>query len=353
MLKLHSVLLLMALLLSSQLSHASKEDATDNARVKTLVGVWQVGDEQVLNFTDHVEFTTEIGDYVLTFYRIEGAGAAYSVAGNQDSAILFMKFEDEPTPRILPLVIKNKDLFTTEAPGGVVEWRRLEGYFDLTDYELVKKIAGYWRILEVSGDIHFFFGTDVDRVENLPGVPYKMMFHTLNSPELGEQSPWKSYSVVRYLGRPSELWIFASGARGLGQVSLEGNELYLDGKRFAVRSSAPQIVDSASKDYGSLGVKVTFGKVLGLTATKFEVRLEGDESTGFVREKDHSGSALLQSGYAWFEYLPPGKYKLLLSGHESRGGEIIPFSMSLAYDFPGGRVICAANVSDMSFYCQD
>src|SRR6185436_11505613 len=113
------------LVLGSQVVQATGRDVTDRERITRILGKWKMSNAEVVEFTDTVAFTHDLGEMSLTFFKIEGSDAAYSIIGNDTDALLFMKLADEACCHKLTLVIKTTDLLmTTSSNGTVAEWHR-------------------------------------------------------------------------------------------------------------------------------------------------------------------------------------------------------------------------------------
>ena len=349
-------LMVAGMLFYSHLGQAGGRDVTDRARVKTIAGKWQMSNSKVVELTENVAFVKDFGEISMTFFKIDGLDASYSVVGNAGEAMLFLKFEGEGEDKgwkQLSLNIKSRDLLVTTAPDGTVaEWHRRHDDVDSTDYEAIQKLAGAWIMSEIEeGFNQLVFTANFDRDYKLPDLPHKVRFYKLSSAELGERLPLKSYSVLK-LPDGERVLMFSAGDESISHFKfrLEGDVIILNERRFATRPVAAQPKEPA-RDKGTLQVRVAYGEVLGLTAAEFMVHLEGDESTGFLRREDGSGSSLMKSGYAYFGLLPQGKYRLSITGHFRKGNERVPFSMDAEYVFRGGTVVCEANISNGTFHC--
>ncbi len=345
----------LVLILCAGSGYAQKENLTDNARVKAVLGKWQVGNSDMLvEFTENVGFVHDFDTFNLTFYKIDGLNAAYSIIGNSETAILFLKFADEEGFAQLDLTIKNPDLLVMVTTNGTTtEYHRRKSNKDLTDYESVKKLAGYWNFLDVSDTVRFLFTDEPYKVEKVPGSPNEVAFYRLSSPELGDLLEAKAYSVMRLPDGAREILFYGDqhGVSALGSLEIRGEVFLLKGKSFG-RRPVPPAQRRAARDTGSLGVAVTYGEVLDLTVTEFRVQLVGDESTNFLRREGGSGSALFRSGYATFMSLPQGYYKMTLTGYVQQGGKKTAFAVNSDLQFNGGNVTCRANISTKRVYCQ-
>jgi len=334
---------------------AQKRDGTDYARIKSVLGKWRVGNLEV-EFTEKVAFTESFAsDIDVTFFELQGMNAAYSIVGNEEKALLFLKFKYEGEKiKTANLVVKNANLLVTGATDtGITEWHRVTEDLDVTDHAVVSAMVGYWKFPWASDKLVFYLSDEADGFEKIPDAPFTVTFYKILSPDLGELMPWKSFSVLQAIGSSKEFLILTRkyGMKDFGKLELQGDVLVVNGKRYAVRST-PSQNDEPTARSGSLGVRVSHGDILGLTATKFKVYLKGDESTGFLEREDGSGSSLMEWGYARFGVLPAGKYTLTITGHFVQGGKEISFSMTVDYTYKGGNVICDANVSNKRFVCQ-
>ncbi len=71
------------------------------------------------------------------------------------------------------------------------------------------------------------------------------------------------------------------------------------------------------------------GRWISSTVKKFTVEIQGDKSTGYVKLKDSSGNALLQTGYADFSSLKAGDYKIEAFGVDTQGREVFSVSTNV------------------------
>jgi hypothetical protein len=340
-------------LVDNHTASAGAKDITNRTRIKVVVGRWST-EFGAIELTEDVAITKDSPEMSLTFFRVKGLPAVYSVIDDTEGqAVLLLSFDGENEIRMLGLELRSRDLLVIKAGNDkTFEWHRLPDNLDLTDHATLKRLSGIWTIIEVSDQVEFT--TEPEGEFRLPDSQYKAQLFKVRSSGLGDRMPIKSYAVLRVPGTDSVTLVLSweKDDRRYFPFRLEGDVAFLDNRPFAMRG-APVVApkrETAPKS-GTLDIRVAYGEVLGLTAAEFTVRLEGDESTGFLKREEGSGSSFMQSGYAHFALLPQGKYRLTITGYFKKGDDRIPFSMGADYDFVGGTVVCEANVSNGLFHC--